>query len=227
MECYGTACFMCTAEGSLSLRCTYLPRPMQPSPRKTRPPWDVVCDPRLRRASRYVKRSGEGVEGLSNRASKCDGSRAATVTANAEYREASETSAGAAYESQSQETITSQDDTNGIVQDDTDTSLDQLAFDYNQSRKCPKSRQSRSRKRAGTSSYPPASACADYAAHFAHTSLQPVKAYVDRPALCDWIREQLDRASSEGRREGTRTLAVFDIALKPCVLKPGSWHQTG
>jgi hypothetical protein len=76
----------------------------------------------------------------------------ASVTANAEYGEVSETSAGAAYESQSQETITSQGDTNEMVQNDTDTSLDELAFDYNQSRKRPKPRQSRSRKRASTSS---------------------------------------------------------------------------
>lgn len=76
----------------------------------------------------------------------------ASGTANAEYGEASETSAGAAYESQSQETITSLDDTTEIVHDDTDTSLDELCFDYNQSRKRPKPRQSRSRKRASTSS---------------------------------------------------------------------------
>jgi len=77
----------------------------------------------------------------------------ASVTANAEYGEASKTSSGAAYESQRQETITSQDDINQMVQeDDTDTSLDELAFDYNQSRKRPKPRQSRSRKRASTSS---------------------------------------------------------------------------
>ena len=41
----------------------------------------------------------------------------ASVTANAEYGEASKTSSGAAYESQRQKTITSQDDINQMVQD--------------------------------------------------------------------------------------------------------------
>lgn len=52
---------------------------------------------------------------------------------------------------------------------------------------------------------------ADYAGHFSHTSLHPVKAYVDRPALCDRIREQLHRASSQGRRVGVRMLAVWGL----------------
>jgi hypothetical protein len=47
-----------------------------------------------------------------------------SVTAKAEYGEASETSPGLAYESESQETVTSQDDTNEMVQNGTDTELD-------------------------------------------------------------------------------------------------------
>ncbi|RYP57926.1 hypothetical protein DL769_009196 [Monosporascus sp. CRB-8-3] len=57
---------------------------------------------------------------------------------------------------------------------------------------------------------PPASARPDFAGYYSHTSLHPVKAYVERPALCDRIRQQLDRGGS-GPNQGTRLLAVWGL----------------
>jgi hypothetical protein len=68
----------------------------------------------------------------------------ANEAANAIYGEAFETSAGAAYESQSQETIT--------IQDDSDTSLDELALDTDLSRKRGSKSRQGPRKRPTTSS---------------------------------------------------------------------------
>jgi len=49
---------------------------------------------------------------------------------------------------------------------------------------------------------------AEYVGQFAHTSLQPLKAYVQRPALCDRIREQLHDAASQGEGQYTTMLVV-------------------
>jgi len=56
-----------------------------------------------------------------------------------------------------------------------------------------------------------ASPRAEYVGQFAHTSLQPVKAYVQRPALCDRIREQLHDAASQGEGQYTTMLVVWGL----------------
>ncbi|KAH7122357.1 hypothetical protein B0J11DRAFT_581064 [Dendryphion nanum] len=58
----------------------------------------------------------------------------------------------------------------------------------------------------------PAAARADYAGHYAHSSLHhPVRTFVDRPALHHQIRQQLDPGSSQDGRNGTRMLAVWGL----------------
>ena len=56
-----------------------------------------------------------------------------------------------------------------------------------------------------------ASPRAEYGGQFAHTSLQPVKAYVQRPAFCDRIRRQLHDAASQGEGQYTTILVVWGL----------------
>jgi tetratricopeptide (TPR) repeat protein len=54
-------------------------------------------------------------------------------------------------------------------------------------------------------------AFAEYTGHYAYSSLHPVKAFVDRPALHHRIRQQLDPGSSQDGRDGTSMLAVWGL----------------
>jgi len=56
-----------------------------------------------------------------------------------------------------------------------------------------------------------ASARAENVGQFAHTSLQPVKAYVQRPALCDRIRRQLHGTASQGEGQYTTILVIWGL----------------
>ena len=51
----------------------------------------------------------------------------------------------------------------------------------------------------------------EYVGHFLYTSFQPVKAYVQQPALCDRIRNQLHDAASQGEGQYTTILVVWGL----------------
>jgi tetratricopeptide (TPR) repeat protein len=51
----------------------------------------------------------------------------------------------------------------------------------------------------------------DYTGHYAYSSLHPVKAFIDRPALHHRIRQQLDPGSNQDGRDGTSMLAVWGL----------------
>jgi tetratricopeptide (TPR) repeat protein len=63
------------------------------------------------------------------------------------------------------------------------------------------------------SSDSPALARADYIGHFSHTSLQPVKAFVQRPTLHEKIREELQDGAGDGSAAhyGTKTVVVWGL----------------
>jgi tetratricopeptide (TPR) repeat protein len=63
------------------------------------------------------------------------------------------------------------------------------------------------------SSDSPALARADYIGHFSHTSLHPVKAFVQRPALYEKIRKQLQDGAGDGdaAHHGTKTVVVWGL----------------